>query len=240
MNLLKTALTYAALFCVGAVTSVACFEPDLQIPSFRCNPARAFAQGDNGCPGDELCCSDDPATAGGKVPAYHPGQTGDRYGVPLFSANNNPLSTEGMCVTPIGDSPLGNGCPVPCNPTWDQATINEVCQGAQCCQTQELDPVKDCIMVDGRWRAVTGADALAGLTPWGDAHSTNQDPVAAGCTVYANGDQKAQRDCIGQLSVANQRGFCYWLGCPCIEDVCEQKNSDYVPRCTGAPVTPGV
>ncbi|MFY0537879.1 hypothetical protein [Nannocystis pusilla] len=68
MNLLKTALTYAVLFSVGAVTSVACFEPELDIPSFRCNPAQASAQGDNGCPGDETCCSDDPAAVGGKIP----------------------------------------------------------------------------------------------------------------------------------------------------------------------------
>ncbi|MFZ6184585.1 hypothetical protein [Nannocystis pusilla] len=240
MNLLKTALTYAVLFSVGAVTSVACFEPELDIPSFRCNPAQATAQGDNGCPGEETCCSDDPATVGGKIPNYYmDGVSNERYGAPLFSDNNNALSTQGMCVkTGDFDSPLINGCPVPCNPKWDTATINEICMGSQCCQTQELDPARDCIMVDGKWRGANGSDILAMRSGWGGQHATNQDPIAAGCTVFAQGDQKSLRDCIEQLGVASSRGFCYLLGCPCVEDVCEMKNPDYVPRCTGG--APGV
>jgi hypothetical protein len=243
LNLLKTVLTYAAVFCVGAVTSVACFEPDLQNPSFRCNPAEATAQGDNGCPGEETCCSDDPATVGGKLPNYHKDGVNDAtYGTPLFSDNNNALSTQGMCVSTGFDSPLINGCPVPCNPTWDAGQITAICgnMGSQCCQTQELDAARDCIMVDGRWRAVRGEDIIAGRTKWGTEQVSNQDPFALGCMLFAgNGGDDLLRDCITQLSVANQRGFCYQLGCPCIEDVCEQKNQDYVPRCVGAPAAPG-
>lgn len=241
MNFRKSILTYAPLFCVGAVISVACPEPELQNPSFRCNPAQAVLDGDNGCPGEETCCSDDPATVGGKKPNYYKdGVNDDNYGTPLFSDNNNSLSTQGMCVK-TGDfqSPLINGCPVPCNPQWPAGTIAEICGTAQCCQTQELDPNKDCIMVDGRWRAVTGQDIIDKRTGWGGAHSTNQDANAAGCKVFSGGAQASLLDCIGQLSVANQRGFCYSLGCPCVEDVCDMKNPDFVPKCLGAPPTTG-
>lgn len=232
MNLLKTVLTYAALFCVGAVTSVACFQPDLQNPSFRCSPAKGGE-----CPDGEQCCSDDPATVGGKKPNYYMDGVNDaNYGTPLFSDINNALSTEGMCVATGGFmSPLVNGCPVPCNPTWAAGTIAEICGTAQCCQTQELDATKDCLMVDGRWRAASGADVIAKVSGWGPQHSTNQDPFAEGCTVFSQGDNNSLLDCIGQLSVANQRGFCYSLGCPCTEDVCDMKNPDWKPRCGGAP-----
>lgn len=239
MNLLKTVLTYAALFCVGAVTSVACFEPELENPSFRCNPWEATANGDNGCPGTETCCSDDPATVGGKIPNYMmDGVNNEKYGGPLFSDNNNALSTQGMCVQLGFDSFLSNGCPTPCNPTWDAPVIAEICNGAQCCQTQELDPNKDCILDGGVWRTVNGQDILDQKSMWGPAHSTNQDPSADGCKVFAQENVDSLRDCIRQLSVADQRGFCYANGCPCIEDVCAMKNPGNVPRCPVA--APGV
>lgn len=243
MNLLKTALTYAALFGLGAVTSVACFEPELGNPSFRCSPAAA-----TGCPDGEQCCSDDPATVGGKLPNYY-GSDDPAYGVPIFSNNNNQLSTQGMCVntTDLG-SPLVNGCPIPCNPKWSDNEVNAICMGTKCCQTQELDPNKDCIFdpMAKRWRAVTGADiftidpaTMKGLTSWGGLHTTNQDPQGSNCGIFASGgggtpNKETQDDCIRQLTVADQRGFCY-SECPCIEDVCEQKNPDYKLRCTGAP-----
>jgi len=239
LNLLKTVLTYAALFSVGAVTSVACFDPDLPNPSFRCSPATAAANGDSGCPNDEFCCSDDPATVGGKIPNYYMDGVNDaKYGTPLFSDLNNSLSNQGMCVELGGfASPLVTGCPVPCNPKWDAAKISEICGAAQCCQTEELDAAKDCIMgQDGRWRAANGSDIIAGRSTWGPAHTSNQDPNAAGCKVFAGGSSgPAYLDCITQLSTADQRGFCYSLGCPCIEDVCDMKNADFKPRCgTGA------
>jgi hypothetical protein len=243
LNRLKTALTYAALFCVGAVTTVACPEPDLQNPSFRCNPAAATAAGDNGCPGEETCCSDDPATVGAKKPNYYmDGVSNAEYGTPLFSDNNNALSSQGMCVQ-TGDfaSPLINGCPVPCNPLWPAGTIAEICGVAQCCQTAELDATKDCLMVDGRWRAVNGQDIIAKRTGWGPAHATNQDPFAEGCKIFSQNDPDSLLDCIRQLGVADSRGFCYSLGCPCVEDVCDMKNPDWQPRCLqGAPTTAGM
>lgn len=236
MNLSKTVLTYAALFCVGALTSVGCPEPELQNPSFRCNPAAG-----GGCPDDEICCSDDPATVGGKIPNYYmDGTNNDKYGVPLFSDINNSLSTQGMCVA-TGDfmSPLVTGCPVPCNPKWEAARITEICGTAQCCQTQELDDVKDCVMVGGRWRAAKGEDVLNKLSGWAGSHTTNQDPFIEGCKVFSQGDQAALLDCVEQLTVADQRGFCYSLGCPCVEDVCDMKNPDWVPKCGAAPTTAG-
>ena len=50
LNLVKTALTYVAVFSAGAVTSVSCFEPDLENPSFRCSPKAAAINPDDACP----------------------------------------------------------------------------------------------------------------------------------------------------------------------------------------------
>lgn len=239
MNLVKTALTYVAVFSAGAVTSVSCFQPELENPSFRCNPSAAAVNPDDSCPDDEVCCSDDPATTGGRLPNYNvPGTVNDKYGVPIFSGDNNSLSGSGMCVKTGFATPLvATGCPVPCNPTWETAKVGDVCgAGIACCQVQELDPAKDCVMdpVTMKWRAVTGAD-IGTLTTWGGSHSTNQDPQGTQCAVFAAGgtgtpNKEVLADCYDQLSVANQRGFCY-QACPCIEDVCDQKNPGYVPRC---------
>ncbi len=240
MNLVKTALTYVVVFSVGAVTSVSCFEPDLENPSFRCNPAQAIKDPDSACPAEEVCCSDDPATQGGLLPNYNTGTTDTKYGVPIFSSNNNQLSTSGMCVKTGFDTPLLNGCPVPCNPTWGAGDVASICgAGVACCQVQELDPNKDCVVdpVTKKWRAVTGEDigtpAKAPVTKWGGVHATNQDPQGAGCAVFGGTKPEVIADCYDQLSVANQRGFCY-EACPCIEDACDKKNLDFAPKCGGA------
>ena len=235
MKLVKTALTFVAIFGVGALTSVSCFEAEFGNPSFRCSPASS-----PDCPENEVCCSDDPATTKGRLPNYFTGTNDDKYGVPIFSGANNPLSSSGMCVAVGGfDSPFTTGCPVPCNPTWEAGKRDAICgQGSLCCQMQELDPVKDCVMdpVSKKWRAVNGGD-IPSLTKWGPAHTTNQDPVGAQCMVFAAGggaaDKAVLADCFEQLTVANQRGFCY-KSCPCIEDVCDQKNPGFVPKCGGA------
>ena len=247
MNLVKTALTYVAVFSVGAVTSVSCFEPELENPSFRCNPSKAAAD-PNTCPEDEVCCSDDPATTGGRLPNYNKmGAVNDTYGVPIFSGDNNSLSASGMCVNTGFPTPLANGCPVPCNPTWGGPEIADICgPGVSCCQVQELnageDPTKmvnDCVLdpVTNRWRAVVGTDIGTPVTAWGGVHGTNQDPQGANCAVFAAGgtgtpNKDILADCYDQLSVANQRGFCY-AQCPCIEDKCDQKNPGFVPKCVG-------
>ena len=235
MNLVKTALTYVVVFSVGAVTSVSCFEPDLENPSFRCNPSEAFKDPKSACPDEEVCCSDDPATRLGLLPNYT-GTKDAKYGVPIFSGANNPLSVSGMCVKTGFMTPLPNGCPVPCNPTWEDGNIAAICGvGVACCQVQELDPARDCVMdpVTMKWRAVTGEDIGTPVTKWGGVHATNQDPQGAGCDVFAGGKDDIVADCYDQLSVANQRGFCY-EACPCIEDVCDQKNLGYVLKCGGA------
>lgn len=203
-------------------------------PAGVCNPNAGTA-----CPGDDVCCSDDPATTGGRIPNYFTnGVIDEKYGVPIFSGNNNPLSYWGQCVE-IGGfaSPFANGCPVPCNPTWDAVRLAEICGTATCCSFTELDPAKDCVMdpQSGLWRAVTGKDIPA-LTTWGAMHTTNQDPNGASCMLFASGsgtlDQDAYADCIAQLTVADQRGFCYDPAqCPCREDACAMKNPGWVPRC---------
>jgi len=249
LNLVKTALTYVAIFCAGALTSVACSTVEFGNPSFRCNPS---TPGGGECPDEEVCCSDDPATTQGRLPNYFNGKNDAKYGVPIFSGANNPLSSSGMCVATDGvDSPFTTGCPVPCNPTWDVGKRDAICgSGATCCQMQELDPIKDCVLdpMTNKWRAVNGGDIgqpPVGLTTWGVTHTTNQDPVGEFCTLFATSgntlplDKAARDDCYKQLTVANQRGFCY-SGCPCIEDVCAQKNPGFVPTCLGggqAPVT---
>ena len=91
----------------------------------------------------------------------------------------------------------------------------------------------------GLWRAVTGADIFAqpALTGWGPGHSTNQDPDALGCATFAgtnSGADPTYVDCLNQLSVANQRGFCN-ATCPCVEDLCALKNPGAVPTCGAVP-----
>ncbi|MEZ4449490.1 MAG: hypothetical protein R3B09_08420 [Nannocystaceae bacterium] len=234
MRFIRSALVHAAIFAFGAITAVSCYGlGDYGNPAFRCAPS----EGADGCPDGYTCCSDDPATQMGLLPAYRGTPPGGQFGVPIFSENNNVLSTQGMCVEVKGIvNPLLNGCPVPCNPTWDAGKVNSICSGALCCQTELLED-KDCIQdpMTGLWRAYTGADILAGLTAWGPALGTNQDPVAAGCGIFAGttmGD--VFNDCITQLSVANQRGFCN-ASCPCVEDTCALKNPGAVPKCGLAP-----
>lgn len=191
--------------------------------------------GDVGCPAEHVCCSDDPATSQGRLPNYwEDGKVDDVFGNPLFSSINNELSHWGFCID-VGEfpSPFANGCPIPCNPTWSEDQLAPICQGSQCCPFTAVDPAKDCILDPdtGRWRTARGQDVIDKLTGWGDELATNQDPFADSCTKLANGDQDALIDCIRQLGVADQRGYCFADPCPCVEDVCDQKNPDWVPRC---------
>ena len=236
MSFVRSALFHAAIFAIGAVTAVACFQgEDFGNPAFRCAPS----DGADACPDSYTCCSDDPAAQGGKLPAYRGVATSATFGTPIFSENNNPISSQGMCVQASAiANPLTNGCPVACNPTWSAADIDTVCGGVSCCQTEEVDPEKDCFQGgDGVWRAFTGADILTGATGWGNKLATNQDPSAMGCATFAgNADvnDPTFADCLNQLSVANQRGFCNDT-CPCVEDLCALKNPGAVPKCSAAP-----
>ncbi len=207
----------------------------------RCNPRTQSGDG------AYMCCSDDPAAAGGALPAYDgKGINGD---IPLFSGANNDLGTWGVCVKteeiPAGTGlaePAAANCPVPCNPTWDAASITAVCgDGRVCCQTQELQP-SDCVqdVLTGEYRAVTGLDIGVSnpdgsvVTDWSQgAHATHQDPSGAGCLQFSGGSEgPAFEDCVAQLSVADQRGFCMALGagqtCPLDQpsyiDACEALN----------------
>lgn len=213
-------------------------DEDLGNPAGPCNP-----RGNPDCPGTYTCCSDDPATVGGKLPNYfNPTTIDDTFGTPIFSGNNNALSTSGQCVQ-TGDfpSPFATGCAVPCNPRWDADSRETVCGAASvCCSFTQIDPDKDCILDGGTWRAVTGADIGKDFNgvkeTWGPLHTTNQDPDGTSCMTFAGGsgtfNQEALEDCIRQLSVADQRGFCYAPElCPCTEDLCAQKNPGYVNKC---------
>lgn len=215
-------------------------DPDKGEPPNIAGPC-APAASDHECPDNYVCCSDDPATSQGRVPNYFQSDVvDDRYGEPLFSAANNNLSHSGLCVG-VGafSSPFPSGCAVPCNPTWDAATIAEICGTTQeCCAFTEVDPNKDCVLDNGTWRAVSGNDIPA-LTNWGPNHTTNQDPDGSSCTILASRggtlDPEALNDCIAQLTVADQRGFCLAPAeCPCREDICAMKNPGYALRCTAS------
>ncbi|MEM6993365.1 MAG: hypothetical protein AAF721_22825 [Myxococcota bacterium] len=182
-------------------------------PVTACNPRLSSA-------GSHKCCSDDPAAAGGALPNYESKNISG--GTPLFSGINNDLGVSGLCVR-TADIPAGSGlqeaaaldCPIPCNPTWDATGIGAVCGASRvCCQTRELQAL-DCVQPEGEeaYRPVTGADIPA-LTDWAPgAHATHQDPGGVSCAALAGGDMTSPvfTDCIAQLSVANQRGFCMAL-----------------------------
>jgi len=206
---------------------------ELDNPSGFCSP---FAQDPAACPTDYVCCSDDPATTQGRLPNYFGQAIDETFGEPIFSGDRNALSHSGQCVDLGFASPLANGCPVPCNPTWTQAQVATICGvGLSCCAFRTVDPDRDCVLdpQTSRWRSVRGSD-IGGLSKWGSAHSTNQDPLGESCIAFATVDgvpvKERLDDCFDQLSVADQRGFCY-QGCACAEDLCDMKNPDWVPRC---------
>jgi hypothetical protein len=258
-------LGHVAIFGVAAAVSSSCLV-NYPVTAFRCSPGGTQPN----CPtvDDEpyICCSDDPAalviTANGIDDVVTPKYQGrGGVGTPIFSGGNNPLSKSGMCVRE-GSVPItgaladinAQGCPVPCNPTWDNSDIQAVCGPSTiCCQTAEIEP-EDCVLdttvggSGGCWRPATGNDiegvGAQGLTNWGGtAHKTHQDPSGTNCQKFVAGipsnllsddlsAQDVQRECYRRLTVANQRGFCLGgagvsfcpLAQPTYRDACEQKN----------------
>jgi hypothetical protein len=238
---LTTLLVYTSAFVGAGLLATAC-DPSYPITSFRCDPSNP------NCPTDKfasntgayVCCSDDPAAIDpDDLTAALPGYNGGGTGTPLFSGINNQFSTSGYCID------IGQGCPLPCNPTWSNSEVAEVCgSGTVCCQTQELGDL-DCVLDpdlgdSGCYRPVTGTDiqGLGGLnsTDWSPSdHDTHQSPNGSGCVdfVTASGLTGAEATaltnaCFRRMSVANQRGFCQSGGCPLTvpeyRDACERKN----------------
>ncbi len=217
----------------GFIVASACARIDNDALAFRCNP-----RDDVNCPGGFLCCSDDPAAEGGGLPRLNTSHGMIVGSTPFFAGNNNPLGTSGMCIKPEDvDSQLRMaeaivlGCPIPCNPHWNPDDIAAVCGvSARCCQTVELGP-KDCVRdpETNRWRPVAGAD-IGTLTDWrSSGHSTAQDasPPGAGCSTFARSNGgPVWADCVSNLSVADQRGFCT----PSDED-CPLADVDYLDHC---------
>ncbi len=208
---------------LGAVVATSCIDVNYPTVAFRCNPR----QSDN-CPDTHFCCSDDPAAVGGGIPIYANIPTTEGGGKPYFSGDNNGLGTMGMCVR-TGDLPSGAGlfdaaaanCPVPCNPTWNDADTQAVCGETRvCCQTVALE-AKDCIQDDPEdpqsWRPAVGTDIRLGRTDWKPArHETHQDPNGQGCGLFAGATNFDDPDsdfskCLDELSTADQRGFCRGL-----------------------------
>lgn len=231
---------YGVAVGLGAVVATSCINVDYPTVAFRCNPRQS-----ENCPETHVCCSDDPAAVGGALPDYM-GKGISGSAQPIFSGINNALGTSGMCVR-TDDIPPGSGllepnvanCPIPCNPTWSDSDISAVCGPTRvCCQTVALDP-KDCINDGGTWRPVSGEDIGQG-TNWANAvHATHQDPGGVGCTTFAMGMPSGPvwEDCVAQLTVADQRGFCMALGpgqlCPTEQpgflDACTQINMGLIP-----------
>lgn len=222
----------------------------------RCRPSSPRAAKDCSRKGGFLCCSDDPAALdldnldAPSLPAYHlRGETIDG-GTPLFSDVRNDNSESGWCIEDGSVPPmfvLPNGCPIPCNPTWDDDEIAAVCgPDVFCCQTVELDAA-DCVLDptlgdDGCWRPARGDDIVGlgglALTDWSaGAHATQQDPGGSMCESFVAGilaDDAVLQACLRRLGVANQRGFCIGgpgvTGCPLAQpsfrDACEQLNDE--------------
>ena len=244
----------ASLFgLLAAMSSFSCVSVDYPDIAFRCNPAK---DGDAACPEGYICCSDDPAAysvqdgvAFGVLPAYagKPSASDPAAGVPMFSADNNSLSSVGMCIRDgLLDAaagliePGGQGCPIPCNPTWGADAVASVCGGQSlCCQTVEVTE-SDCVQdsSNGCFRPVTGSqDIASGATNWGPGvHETAQDPGGLNCIEFAKGSsdpESVQNACYRALSVADSRGFCLQQSetvtrCPLTDpsyiDACEQLN----------------
>jgi len=240
-KLLRFVLINGGAIGLGVIVGTSCIGVDYPLVAFRCNPRQEDA-----CPDTHFCCSDDPAAEMGNKPNYVGKNISDPVGMPYFSGANNGLGTSGMCVRV--DDIQGQGltdiaaanCPIPCNPTWEADWIVDVCGPARvCCQTVALEQA-DCVTDDdGTSRAVNGGD-IGTKTAWrpGD-HATHQDPNGDGCLGLAQGDTKSAvfQDCVRQLSVADQRGFCMALGagqtCPADQptfiDVCAQPSGGAPP-----------
>jgi hypothetical protein len=238
-KMLRLVLINGAAMGLGAFVATSCIGVDYPLVSFRCNPKQ-----EQNCPDTHFCCSDDPSAPGGAKPDFA-GQGIDGGEKPYFAGDNNGLGVSGMCVRT--DDLVGQGglselaavnCPVPCNPTWDQAWINDVCGNRVCCQTVELEP-KDCVLdpSEGTYRAVTGHDigvsngANGVITQWRPAdHVTHQDPNGSSCLALAGGNNQSEafQDCVRQLTVADQRGFCMALGAG---QACPTEQPGYVDAC---------
>jgi hypothetical protein len=264
---LTTVLVYTSAFVGAGLFATAC-DPSYQVTSFRCDPSNPNCPTDkfaSGGSGKYVCCSDDAAAmdlmdpTAPVLPEYMGGQG---TGTPLFSGPQNNLSTSGFCIdlsvvplsAAIQDPGSGQGCPLPCNPTWSAADVADVCGGGTvCCQTQELGEL-DCGLDPalgdmGCWRPVTGGDimGLSGgldVSNWSSSdHDTHQDPNGKGCLAFiaaAGGNTEARDECFRRLSVANQRGFCQSGVCPLTDpayiDACEAKNQ--VEGRTNCPTSP--
>lgn len=237
-------MLYGAALGGGATVASSC-SVNYPTVAFRCDPGQSES-----CPESHFCCSDDPAAENGALPDFM-GKNISGGAQPYFAGNNNTLGSSGMCVK-VDEIPMGSGllepaalnCPIPCNPTWSADEIGVVCgPNRVCCQTVELEP-EDCVLDGDVWRPVTGADiGSSGVTPrtmWAPgAHETHQDPGGEGCLTFAGGDPSSAvfTECVANLSVADQRGFCMSLGpgqqCPTSDptylDACEQINMGLIP-----------
>ncbi len=213
---------------------------------FQCSPRMAAAS-DGVCAPSYSCCSSDPSTHGGQRPDFDAQDIS--AGMPYFAGANNNLGTKGMCVhlesvreelsLTVNEA---QGCPIPCNPTWDADDIEATCgEGVECCQTTVIEP-DDCIQDDPEdplsWRPARGSDILEGRTDWGPArHQTHQDPSGSACQTFATEagdlDDPGFVACVEALTVANQRGYCgrFARGCGQDEglDACQQINMGLIP-----------
>lgn len=194
---------------------------------------------DRGASTSVVCCSDDPAAPGGAPPRFDAVGVGPPGAMtPLFAGPNNDEAEFGLCEfkrsSPSTSVIPGSSCPIPCNPLWSQARIDDVCvlsSGPVCLQHVEVRP-EDCIFVDGLWRPIRGTDVAAPEDWVVDEPGTRQDPELERCRAYATGgagtiDSARLRDCVDQLTSADQRGFCGSTGPgdhPVPDDPCADMN----------------
>lgn len=246
MRLAKLISLYCAVFGVSALVTANCISVNYSDVPFRCMPS----MGANNCPDGYICCSDDPAALdfdedgdpeGTFLPGYGDHAGKDGYATPIFSGENNNRGSSGMCVregSVNSDVALTEaeavGCPIPCNPHWDDDELESVCgEKAACCPTVPLES-EDCVLDDRTdcYRPVTGLD-IGDQTDWSSkAHATHQDPGGKGCEELDSGKGDKWRACLQRLTVADSRGFCVGLadtpggeGCPEMVDACEELNA---------------
>jgi hypothetical protein len=245
----RCSIALAAAFFAG-LTAAACARPFEQPPDL-CDPRAA-----DPCPSetddDYVCCSDDPSAldlAALDAPALPAFEGRGGAGTPLFAGARNGASRWGQCVRPGSVAPAfaladagAEGCPVPCNPSWDPTDVEAVCgAGTFCCQTVEIE-LDDCVWDPtlgdaGCHRPARGEDGVGG-------HATLQDPDTLGCAAFVDGladEQLAGSDpaevfdaCVRRLTAADQRGFCLGgpavdgcpLAQPSVRDACEMLNDN--------------
>src|SRR5687768_17066838 len=92
-NILRFVVVNGLALGLGAAVATSCIKVNCPTVAFRCN----LRQPDN-CRESQFCCSDDPSTADGDLPAFTGKMIGGETSPPLYADDANRSGTSGMCV----------------------------------------------------------------------------------------------------------------------------------------------